>query len=52
MVSDIEIKEDMEIIVRLNRGSGELEVSGYGITTTNNSPTVSVGVGIGGIIDK
>ena len=51
-MANIEIKEDMEIIVRLNGGSSELEVSGYGITTTNNSPTVSVGVSIGGIIDK
>jgi len=50
--ASFEVKENMELTIKSNRVSGELEVLGYGIATTNNSPTISVGVGIGGIIDK
>jgi len=49
---NIEVKDNMEVTVKSNRVSGELEVTGYGITTKTNSPTLSVGIGIGGIIDK
>ena len=51
-VANIEVKDNMEITIKCNRVTGELEATGYGVTTSNNSPTISVGVGVGGIIGK
>jgi len=46
--TDIDVSENMNINVKFNRASGEINVSGYKTASKTNTPNVSIGVG-GGI---
>ena len=46
--ADIEVIENLDLYMKINRTWGEIEVTGRGITTVNNSPKISVGFGVGG----
>ena len=43
--TDIDVTENMNITVKFNRASGEINVSGYKTTSKTNTPNVSIGVG-------
>ena len=45
--TDIDVTENMNITVKFNRASGEINVSGYKTTSKTNTPNVSIGVGRG-----
>jgi hypothetical protein len=45
--TDIDVTENMNITVKFNRSSGEIDVSGYKTTSKTNTPKVSIGVGGG-----
>ncbi len=45
--TDIDVTENMNITVKFNRASGEINVSGYKTTSKTNTPNVSIGVGGG-----
>lgn len=45
--TDINVTENMNITVKFNRASGEIDVSGYKTTSKTNTPNVSIGVGGG-----
>lgn len=45
--TDIDVTENMNINVKFNRASGEINVSGYKTTSQTNTPNVSIGVGGG-----
>lgn len=46
--TDIDVTENMNINVKFNRASGEINVSGYKTTSQTNTPNISIGIG-GGI---
>ena len=45
--TDIDVTENMNITVKFNRASGEINVSGYKTKSKTNTPNVSIGVGGG-----
>lgn len=45
--TDIDVTENMNINVKCNRATGEIDVSGYKIVSQNNTPNVSIGIGGG-----
>ncbi len=45
--TDINVTENMGINVKLNRATGEIDVSGYKAKSQTNTPNVSIGVGGG-----
>jgi len=45
--TDIDVTENMNINVKFNRASGEIDVSGYKTTSKTNTPNVSIGIGGG-----
>lgn len=45
--ADIDVTENMNINVKFNRASGEIDVSGYKTTSKTNTPNVSIGIGGG-----
>lgn len=45
--ADIDVTENMNINVKFNRASGEIDVSGYRTTSKTNTPNVSIGIGGG-----
>ncbi len=44
---NINVTENMNINVKFNRATGEIEASGYKITSRNNTPNISISVGGG-----
>ena len=45
--TNIDVTENMNISVKFNRSSGELNVNGYKTASQTNSPNVSIGIGGG-----
>ncbi|MEY8424583.1 zinc ribbon domain-containing protein [Lachnospiraceae bacterium 38-14] len=45
--TDIDVTENMNIGVKFNRTSGEIEVSGYKTSSQTNTPNMSISVGGG-----
>ena len=45
--TNIDVTENMNISVKFNRASGELDVNGYKTASQTNSPNVSIGIGGG-----
>lgn len=45
--TDINVTESMNINVKFNRVTGEIDVSGYKTTSQTNTPNISIGVGGG-----
>ena len=45
--TDIDVTENMNIGVKFNRNSGEIEVSGYKTSSQTNTPKMSISVGGG-----
>ena len=45
--TNIDVTENMNINVKFNRVSGEIDVSGYKTASQTNTPNVSIGVGGG-----
>ena len=45
--TDIDVTENMNIDIKLNRVTGEIEVSGYKTKSKTNTPNVSIGIGGG-----
>lgn len=45
--TDIDVTENMNINVKCNRTTGEIDVSGYKTASQTNSPNISVGIGGG-----
>lgn len=43
--TDIDVTESMNINVKFNRASGEINVSGYKAASQTNTPNVSIGIG-------
>lgn len=45
--TNIDVTDNMSINVKFNRTTGEIDVSGYKITSQTNTPSASIGVGGG-----
>lgn len=45
--TNINVTESMNINVKFNRSTGEINVSGYKTTSQTNTPNVSIGIGGG-----
>ncbi len=45
--TDIDVTENMNINVKCNRATGEIDVSGYKTSSQTNSPNISIGIGGG-----
>ena len=45
--TNIDVTENMNIKVKFNRATGEIEANGYKITSQTNTPNISIGIGGG-----